>query len=107
MTVGERIKARRISLGLSQEELGKRIGVTKSTVSLVERGEGMTTDRLARYAKALECSVHDLLGFNEPVPDYIVQNGDMSHLVEVASGLKQSSFETLLKYAEFLREEDG
>ena len=33
--VGERIKERRIELGLSMPELGKRIGVNKSTIQTV------------------------------------------------------------------------
>lgn len=35
--VGERIKERRIELGLSMPELGKRIGVNKSTIKGTKR----------------------------------------------------------------------
>ena len=34
--VGERVKERRIELGLSMPELGKRIGVNKSTIQRYE-----------------------------------------------------------------------
>lgn len=37
--MGERIKARRSELGLSQEELAKRAGVSRVQISNLERGE--------------------------------------------------------------------
>ena len=38
MTTGEKIKARRLELGLTAEELGKKVGVTKSTIGRYESG---------------------------------------------------------------------
>ena len=38
MTTGERIKAFRISLGMSQEELGELIGVKKAAINKYETG---------------------------------------------------------------------
>lgn len=37
--MGERIKARRSELGLSQEELAKRAGISRVQISNLERGE--------------------------------------------------------------------
>lgn len=37
--MGERIKARRCELGLSQEELANRAGVSRVQISNLERGE--------------------------------------------------------------------
>lgn len=39
MKVGERIRALRISKGLSQEELGKVLGVTKGAIQKYENGQ--------------------------------------------------------------------
>ena len=36
--IGVRIKARRKDVGMTQEELGKKIGVTKATINKYETG---------------------------------------------------------------------
>ena len=66
MTVGERIRQRRIELGLTQEELAKRLGnKTRASVCRVEKDkEDMTTERIRKYAEALECEPGDLVGWN-------------------------------------------
>lgn len=78
MTVGERIKERRIQLGLSQEELAYRLGLKgRSSVSKAEKsGDTMTTTLISAYADALECSVIYLLGYEDiPVESkYSVNN---------------------------------
>lgn len=62
MNEGKRIRARREALGLSQVELAKRLGVSPSTVNIVESDrDGITTKRLEKYAKALGCSIEDLM----------------------------------------------
>lgn len=38
MTTGERIKDRRMALGMTAEELGDKVGVTKSTIGRYEKG---------------------------------------------------------------------
>ena len=42
------IKTRRKELGLSQEELAKRCGVTRQTINAIEKGEYNPTIRLCR-----------------------------------------------------------
>ena len=56
MSIGERIKQRRIELGLSQEELAHKLGnKSRASVSTVEHDkEDLTTDRIRKYADALE-----------------------------------------------------
>ena len=71
MTIGERIKQRRQELGLTQEELARRLGnKTRASVCTVERDkEDLTTDRVEKYAAALECSPAYLMGYvNNPDP---------------------------------------
>lgn len=46
MTVGERIKAARKSLGLTLEEFGKKLGVGKTAISKLEKGERNLTDQM-------------------------------------------------------------
>jgi DNA-binding XRE family transcriptional regulator len=50
---GHRLAERRTWLGLSQTEVADRMGVTKSRVSQIERGEVSTVEAIARYVQAL------------------------------------------------------
>lgn len=59
------IKSQRLKLGLSQAELAERVGVDQTAVSQWENGIGPKRSRLAEVAKALECSVEDLLNEDE------------------------------------------
>lgn len=63
--IGNKIKARRIELGLSQTELAQRLGyASKVSVCKVENGaDNLTSDRIAKFAKALECDVSMLMGW--------------------------------------------
>lgn len=62
MTTGEKIKKRRLELGITQKDVARMIGITNAYVSAVEkqkRGVKKET-RLAKFAEALQCSVNDL-----------------------------------------------
>lgn len=62
MTAGEKIRKRRLELGITQKDVARMIGTTNAYVSAVEkqkRGVNKET-RLAKFAEALECSVGDL-----------------------------------------------
>lgn len=62
MTAGEKIRKRKIELGITQKDVARMIGTTNAYVSAVEkqkRGVNKET-RLAKFAEALECSVDDL-----------------------------------------------
>ncbi|GAA1879323.1 hypothetical protein GCM10009715_27430 [Paeniglutamicibacter psychrophenolicus] len=48
-----RLAARRLSLGITQADVAKRMGVTKSRVSQIERGDVSTVDVVSRYIDAL------------------------------------------------------
>ena len=59
---GERVRARRKVLGLSQEELAELAGVHRTYVGMIERGEkNITLRNIAKLAKALKTPIHDLL----------------------------------------------
>lgn len=67
MTVGDRIKDRRLELNMSQQELAHRLGdVSISTISVVEHNKvKLSVARLKRYADALSTTSAYLLGENE------------------------------------------
>ena len=68
MTVGERIKHRRLELEMTQEELAKRLGYkTRTAISNVEKGkEDLTTTRVSKFAEALGVSPGYLMGWDDP-----------------------------------------
>lgn len=54
MTVGEKIKSLRKAIGLTQKELGDRLGISEVQVSQYERGtRNPKTEQLKRIAEAL------------------------------------------------------
>jgi len=62
LIVGRNLRARRIELGLSQEEVAKMIGHCQVYVSQLERGERVVdTDLLVAFAEALQTSYLALL----------------------------------------------
>lgn len=75
MTVGERIRQRRLDLDLTQEELAKRLNYKgKSAICRVEKeGNNITTDRVAKFAKALECTPAFLMGWTD-VPNRVLES---------------------------------
>ena len=72
LLVKDRIRARRIALGLSQEELGQRLGSKpgsgRSYVSQLETGaRSLTVGQLAKVAEALETHAAVLVAEMVPI----------------------------------------
>lgn len=67
MTIGERIRQRRIELGLTQDELAKKMGYkSRAAISNVEKDkEDLTSTRIRKYADALEVPASYLMGWTE------------------------------------------
>ena len=67
MTLGKKLKDRRLKLGLTLDEVGKMVGVSKSTVMKWETGhiENMRRDKIALLAKALKVSPLWVMGIEE------------------------------------------
>ena len=65
--MGKRIKQKREEANMTMEELGKKLGVTKSTISKYERGEISQIKRthVEELSKILHCSPEWLMGFSE------------------------------------------
>lgn len=62
--LGAVIRAKRFVLGLSQEALGQRIGVSFQQIQKYEKGKNQVTfPRLVELAAALDTSVTDLVDF--------------------------------------------
>jgi transcriptional regulator with XRE-family HTH domain len=72
MHVGELIRKRREELGLSQAELGRRVGCSQQSIQSVENGETLKSRYLPRIAKILGLRLEDLdpgLHLDPTLPD--------------------------------------
>ena len=65
MNTGDRIKQRRIELGLTADDLAQKIGKSRATIYRYENGdiENMPTPILEPLAKALDTTPADLMGW--------------------------------------------
>jgi putative transcriptional regulator len=60
-----KLKTRRVLADLTQEDLARKVGVTRQTVLAIEKGNYAPSVLLAlRLAKTLGCSVEDLFDEN-------------------------------------------
>ena len=67
MEMGERLKARRLELGMTLEQVGDKAGLGKSTVRKYEAGEiqNMRRDKIVALASALRTTPDFLMGWNK------------------------------------------
>lgn len=65
--IGQRIKQRRIELGMTQEELAHKMGyASKTTINKIENGiNDVTQSKIIAFSKALETSVAYLMGWDD------------------------------------------
>ena len=74
MTVGEKIQFFRKTRGLSQEELGQKMLVSRQTVSLWEMDKTMpTVDNLLRLKDLFSISIDDMLSETEPIEEAAIE----------------------------------
>lgn len=111
MIVGKRIKQRRKELGISADELGKKLGKDRSTIYRYEKGdiENMPLDILEPIASALKTTPQYLMGWeevqknNDAIVDIVVRLRSDDVFFEVVNKLntfdedKLSSLLALLK----------
>ena len=70
ITVGEKIQYCRKKIGLSQEELGQKMFVSRQTVSLWEMDKTLpTVDNLIRLKEIFSVSIDDILSETEPIEE--------------------------------------
>lgn len=80
--IGNLIKQRRDALGLTLEQIGDYVGVSKSTVKKWESGfiSNMRRDRIASLAEVLQISPSELISGSSPIDinlrDLCLQNGE-------------------------------
>ena len=69
MTIGDRIKQRRMELGMSQEELAHKLGYkSRSSVNKIELGgQNLTQKKIKKIADALDTTPEYIMGWDEQV----------------------------------------
>ncbi len=111
MKVYERIKALRISRGMSQLALAQKVGYAgKSAICKVENGErDITVTMLERYAEALGVSVGALFGCGELPPSqnrFQLAGRDGTFLEGPLTDAQMKAFQLLLSSFPEARDED-
>lgn len=70
MPLLNRLKEHRARLGVNQSELGKLAGVSRQTISLIERGDYSPSVTLAlKLAKIFDTSVEEIFTYEEGEDD--------------------------------------
>lgn len=83
-------------IGLTQEQLAERVGLTASSISQLESGkQGFTDSTLEALAWALGCEPHDLLGRNP------LKEGKVIDLVEMFRKMTDDERDAAMKAIEF------
>ena len=102
MTIGDRIKARRDELGMSQEELAHKIGYkSKTSINKIELGiQELRQSKIKQIADALQTTPAYIMGWKETEEDQQLKKchdliekcygSDMYELVELYAKLNES-----------------
>ncbi|MDE2488814.1 MAG: helix-turn-helix transcriptional regulator [Alphaproteobacteria bacterium] len=110
VAAGQRIRERRRSLGLSQQQLARSVGVTFQQIQKYELGSNrMGVSRLAQIAFALSCRVQDLvegldagnIGQVEPL-NRLLSEANALELLETYAALPARFRGALLQHAKAL-----
>ncbi len=105
MDIGDRIKKRREELGMSQEELAKKVGYkSRSSVNKIEiDGRGLPQNKIVIFAKALETTPAYLMGWEE------INDGDIgnafanNNLFEIINNISSLSPQEKKHFTNYLR----
>ena len=110
MTIGERIKQKRIELNMSQDELAKKVGYkSRSSIQKIEAARDLPLRKVSIMASALETSPAYLMGWEEQDDVLFQAYADMEDTIEAerlydlyknSTPEIQSAVELLLKSAQ-------
>lgn len=122
MELADRVRQRRIELGLSQEELAEKMGYSsRSSINKIEMGRPISQKIIVRLAKALDTTPAYLMGWDQEMDDdfgtklkelrskknvTIMEMAEEIHidvntLVQYENGTRKVPFEVLKKIAQY------
>ena len=114
MTVGEKIRARRIELGMTMDDLGRAIGVQRSAVNKYEKGMvELTASKIAALARALDVPVFYLLDddpedIDQARLDALHQDPRLGLLFDRSRKMSSADVDFMIQMADrILKERDG
>lgn len=101
MTIGERIKQRRKELKITAVDLGKKLGLDRSTIFRYESGfiEKVPVDVLKSIADALDTTPEYLMGWEE-----VQKNNDIQTDIVVRMRTDEEFYEVIKRIYELDRE---
>lgn len=96
------IKRKRLSLGLTLEEVGNMVGVGKSTVRKWETGdiENMKRDKIVKLSKALRVSPAYIMGMEDDEEVTPINSSTVPVLSKVSAGSPMYAEENILEYSQ-------
>lgn len=102
--IGERIKKRRIELGLTQTDIKEATGISSGNMSDVERGNRFPSiPTLMQLCSVLNCTSDYILTGLSPVSEKATDNNiptSVSYLIELFSSLSDDDVDDLTALAE-------
>lgn len=78
-----RLRARRLKMGLTQEQLAEKIGIAQGQYSRYEKGQDPKPELIKRMCIALECTSDFLLGLVDRPSDRLSLSPDQRKLLEL------------------------
>lgn len=110
MTIGDKIKNRRLQLEYSQEELAKLVGYnSKSSINKIELGvHGIPAKMIPKFAQALHCDPQYFIEWDKPQRNPEELNADLAiqdfELIEKVSRLNPVNNQRVMDYIDVLLE---
>ncbi|RKJ18383.1 helix-turn-helix domain-containing protein [bacterium D16-50] len=104
--IGKRIKEKRESLGMTQEELASKLGYkNKSSIAKIETGTNdIVQSKVVEFANILETTVAYLMGWENPPQDRRRKGVVINVLGRVAAGIPIEAIENIIDTEEITEE---
>lgn len=102
MTIGERIKQKRVELGMSQEELAFKCGYkSRSSINKIELARDLPLNKVSKVASALGVNPGYIMGWDEEVKEApsIEFDQDLMELIENYNAMSDEHKKLLLDYS--------
>lgn len=88
MEVGERLKARRNELNLTQDQVAESLGITRQTMSNWENGRSYPDiERVIRLSELYALSLDELLKGDQKMVRHLQENTVVNHFLKLFIGM--------------------
>ena len=109
MTIGERIKQRRLELGLSADDVALALGKNRATIYRYESNdiEKLPTTVLEPLAEVLKTTPADLMGWEEEENKKPPATELREQLDSICETMPEEQQQELLRYARYLHDQSA